>query len=79
MKSYQPLGSNALTLRHTQTLNFVENLLKGYIQEDVDNYHVGFGRLFKWLNLAIHVRKHDITRRHALLKRAKEDRENKIQ
>lgn len=78
MKNYQPLGPNSATLRHTQTLNFVEKLLHGYTQEDVDNYHVGFGRLFKWLTLAIHVRKHDITRRHALQKRAKEDRENKI-
>jgi len=78
MRSYHPLGVKSENIRFTQTINFAEKLLQGYTQEDVDNYHPGFGKLYNWLTMAIGIRKHDITRRHALQKRAKEDRENKI-
>jgi hypothetical protein len=46
--------------------------------EEVDAYHQGFSKLFKWLQTAISARKQDITRRKALTKKAKEDREAKI-
>lgn len=78
MHSYHPLGAMQENIRFTKTINFAEKLLQGYTQEEVDAYHPGFGRLFQWLTSAISIRKHDITRRHALQKRAKEDREGKI-
>ncbi len=46
MRSYHPLGAMQENIRYTKTLNFAERLLQGYTQEDVENYHPGFGRLF---------------------------------
>lgn len=61
-----------------QTINYCERLVSEIQQEDVDNYHVGFSKLFKWLQSAIALRKQDIVRRKALAKRAQENREAKI-
>lgn len=66
MQEYSPMGQKAESRRHTLTINFAEKLLQGLNQEDVDNYHPGFGRLYKWITMALTIRKHDITRRHAL-------------
>jgi len=38
----------------------------------------GFGKLFNWLTKAIATRKADITRRHAMTKKAREDRQQKL-
>lgn len=48
-------------------------------QEGVDNYNPTFGKLFKWLKLALETRKTDITTRKALSKKARENRERMIQ
>ena len=32
-----------------QTIPYVEEIIKGLVQEDIDAYHVGLGKLFKWL------------------------------
>ena len=53
--------------------------MKGLAQEDVDAYHVGLGKLFKWLQTAINGRKQDIIRRKSLQQKAKEVRAGKIQ
>ena len=53
-------------------------MIDGIVQEDVDAYHPGFGKLYKWLLSAYNGRKSDITRRKALTKKAREDREAKI-
>ena len=52
-------------------------MIDGIVQEDVDAYHPGFGKLYKWLLSAYNGRKSDITRRKALTKKAREDREAK--
>ena len=62
-----------------QTVPYVENVLKGLIQEDIDAYHVGLGKLFKWMKTAIDGRKQDIVRRKSLQQKAREVRAGKIQ
>ena len=62
-----------------QTVPYVENVLKGLVQEDIDAYHVGLGKLFKWMKTAIDGRKQDIVRRKSLQQKAKEVRAGKIQ
>jgi hypothetical protein len=44
----------------------------------VDNYNQTFGKIFKWLRLALETRKTDITTRKAMSKKARENRENLI-
>jgi hypothetical protein len=48
-------------------------------QENVDTYNPTFGKIFKWLRLAIDTRKVDITTRKAMSKKARENRESLIQ
>ena len=62
-----------------QTIPYVEEIIKGLVQEDIDAYHVGLGKLFKWLQTAISGRKQDIVRRKSLQQKAREVRAGKIQ
>ena len=75
MCDYQLRGAKPEEFRAFNKLNYIDTLIAGIQQEEVETYHPGFGRLFKWLTTAITIRKQDITRRKALAKRAKEDRE----
>lgn len=45
----------------------------------MENYHAGLGKLYKWLITAISGRKADITRRLIATRKAREDRQNKIE
>jgi len=54
-------------------------MVEQFTQEDVDQYHTGLGRIFKWLKLAFATRKTEILRRKLLAKRAREERESCIQ
>jgi hypothetical protein len=41
----------------------------------VDAYNMTLGKLFKWMLICIKTRKEDITRRKAMKKKAREERE----
>ena len=58
-------------------INYVENLIKDFNQEDVDNYHTGVGKLYKWLKMAIDTRKQDVIRRKAIHKKNSEEKASK--
>ena len=62
-----------------QTLTYCERIIEGINAEEVEQYHVGLGKLFKWLLTAIAGRKLDITRRKILKRKDKEDRQQKIE
>ncbi len=78
MCEYQLRGAKPQEFRAFNTLNFIDSLVAGLVQEEVELHHPGIGRIFKWLQTTVATRKQDITRRKALAKRAKEDREAKI-
>ena len=78
MSKYEILGPKEGEFRSYNTINYCEKILDGIAQEDVDAYHVGLGKLFQWLRKAIEGRKLDITRRKALARQARQNRENKI-
>jgi len=80
MAGYKVCGEKSGKFRAFNTLNYVDRVVTalGMQYEEVDHHHPAFGRLFKWLQTAVAARKQDITRRKALARRAKEDRENKI-
>ena len=58
-------------------INYVENLIKDFNQEDVDNYHTGVGKLYKWLKMAVDTRKQDVIRRKAIHKKNSEEKASK--
>lgn len=75
MREYKVYGPCEETLPNYQTLNFVENLIKGLQEEDIRNYHIGMFRLWSWLTKAIDGRKKDIVRRMVVEKKLTEERE----
>lgn len=72
----QTLGKEVLPY---QTLTYCEKIIDGIQAEDVEQYHTGLGKLFKWLTTAIAGRKLDITRRKINTRRSKEERQQKIE
>jgi hypothetical protein len=69
------MGKKEKTYFGYKTLNFIERNVEGIQPEEVDAYHMLYGKLFKWVLLAIKTRKDDIIRRKALRRKAREERE----
>lgn len=78
MTEFCVTGAKPQTFRAYNTLNYIDKLVGGLTLEEVEAHHPGFGRLFKWLTLAVATRKQDITRRKAMAERAKRDRDERI-
>lgn len=78
VSDYKMLGEKAGDYKGFETINYCEKLINDYTPEEVEAYHPGFAKLFKWLVAAIALRKQDIIRRKAIAKRDKEAREAKI-
>lgn len=53
MATYRILGVKSDEFKKYQTINYCEKLLEGLNQEEVDNYSVAFGKIYKWLATAI--------------------------
>ena len=72
MLDYKAYGQNTNEYLPYQRINYVEQIIKTddegkeITQELVDEYHAGFGKLYKWLRMAIDNRKKDIVRRKAI-------------
>ena len=80
MLNYQMYGeTKGRQIVAYQTLPYCERIIEGINAEEVEQYHVGLGKLFKWLLTAIAGRKLDITRRKILKRKEKEDRQQKIE
>ena len=77
MAAYEIFGEKKGEFKPYQTINYCEKIISHLSQEDVDNYHPGLGKLYKWNKMAIEGRKQDITRRKVLQKKGKEEREMK--
>jgi len=79
MSEFKVLGPKEDTFTTYQTINYCEKIIAGLEQEVVEGHHPTFGKLFKWLKLAIDTRKADITLRLAMAKKARDEREKKIE
>lgn len=58
-------------------INYVEKLIAEFNQEEVDTYHSGLGKIYKWLKMAIDTRKADVIRRKAIQKKNREEKASK--
>lgn len=70
MKTYRILGAKPDEVRKFNTVNYVERIVSEFNAEEVENYNIGMGKLFKWVSQAVTLRKADIVRRKALNKKA---------
>ncbi len=74
LMTYQPSGAKDEEYKRYWLLNFVERNLAGIEQEAVDAYNGALGRLFRWLQLALQIRKDDILRRKVQKRKEREER-----
>ena len=79
MWHYKAFGPKDEYFDRYSTINFIEKNIEGILTEDVDHYNLTLGKLFKWLIVAVKTRKEDVTLRKVKKKKAREDRELKIQ
>lgn len=56
MSEYWPFGSKDESYKEYEKLKFTKENLADYKEEDVDEYSVALGKLFRWINLAIDTR-----------------------
>ena len=66
MATYKVWGEKKDDYRPYMRINYVEKLIADLNQEEVDLYHLGLGKLYKWLKMAIDNRKQDVIRRKAI-------------
>ena len=59
-------------------LNRLQQRLGQFQQEDIDNYNLGLGRVFRWMTMTLALRKLDIELRRELKVRMDLEREEKI-
>lgn len=78
MVDYKVIGPKEDEFKAYNTINYCERLISELLIEDIENYSTSFGKVFKWLQTAITLRKQDIIRRKAATRRGRENREAKI-
>lgn len=79
MLEFEIMGPKEGKFEKYQTLNYIDKIIEGIEQAQVDDFNHTIGRLFKWLKLAVDNRKADIIRRRALITKARDERDAKIQ
>lgn len=78
MNEYKLIGPKNQQFKAYQTINFIERNITSIEEAEVNEYNMTFGRLFKWLKLAVQSRKADIIRRMAKIHKERDEREQKI-
>jgi len=79
MATYKVFGEKKDEYRPYMRINYVEGIIAPYTQEEVDQYHPGLGKLFKWLKMAISTRKQDVIRRKAIQKKNTEEKASRVE
>lgn len=79
MNDYEAVGQKEDEYKEYQSINFIERNIENYYVEDADAYQAAVvGRVMRWVQAAVKLRRADIVRRKALFRRAKELREEAI-
>jgi hypothetical protein len=68
MNQYWPIGPKEAEFKEYQKLKFIQSNVEAINEEDVDEYSMSLGKLYRWLLMALELRIEDVTNR----KRAKD-------
>ena len=63
MNEYWPIGPKDGEYKEYQKLRFIRENLDGINEEDVDEYSITLGKIFRWLLMALELRIEDVTNR----------------
>lgn len=78
MQEYWPFGPKEEIYKEYQKLKFVQENLSGIPEDQVDEYSVALGKLYRWINLAIEVRIEDLKVRRAHKKQLRAERQEAL-
>jgi len=78
MGDYWPIGPKEETYKAYEKLQFIKANLDGIKEEEVDEYSVALGKLYRWILLAIDVRFEDVKLRRANKKALRAERDEAI-
>lgn len=79
MRKYQIVGPKDKEFKAYHTLNYVEKLLHDFSDEELVKYNYSFSLIHRWLKIVIEARKKNICCRLNQAKKAREERDAKIQ
>lgn len=79
MSQYQIVGPKDKDFKAYHTLNYLEKLLSDFQEEELIKYNCSFSLIFRWLKIVIEARKKNICCRLNQAKKAREERDAKIQ
>jgi hypothetical protein len=77
--SYSPVGPKPENYKRYWLLNFIEKNIEDIEMETVESYSFALAKLYKWLKIALEVRKEDIMRRREIKKKEREEREQALE
>ena len=60
---YWPFGAKEDNFKEYEKIKFIQNNLAGITDEQVDEFSVALGKLFRWIKLALQVRIEDVKMR----------------
>jgi hypothetical protein len=72
---YNPFGSKEGHYKQYQKLKFLKRNIATYEPEQIDDYSVAMGKLFRWLQSAIELREEDVIQRREHIAKLKEERQ----
>ena len=75
LSQYNPFGPKEDEFKMYQKLAFIERNTAGVEPEQVDEYSVALGKIYRWMQYCIEVRKEDVQARRELKKKLREERE----
>ena len=74
MNEYWPIGPKDGEFKEYQKLKFIKENIDDINEEDVDEYSIALGKIFRWLQMALEIRIDDVTQRKKTNAREKEYR-----
>jgi LPS O-antigen subunit length determinant protein (WzzB/FepE family) len=74
MGGYQIFGPKVNDYKLYQRINFIDKITEGIEAEQVDEYSVPLGKLYRWLQMAVEMRKEDVLARRDYREKLKEER-----
>jgi hypothetical protein len=63
MNNYWPIGPKDGEYKEYQKIKFIKNNVEAIDENDVDEYSMSLGKLFRWLLMALELRIEDVTNR----------------
>ena len=75
---YWPIGPKEESFKEYEKFAWIKNALAGITEEEVDEFSVALGKLYRWLLLAIETRTENVKQRRAAKKAANDLRQQAI-